>query len=341
MKFFKGLLIGLMIIFVLFVSSVAFVYRFNVKGEYLSGSEVNRPLVSSNLLHTSDVVDNDYVFNSSDFLLPCQFYRQASLDSEFSSSIAFINFSLSFSFVSNGSLSFTYTPKGGVAYDNGLPYFYTSNSNSYFSLVSSGWNNFYDYETFYTSQFSSSISLYFRMNYNCDSGFTPNVSRIEISFDSSVNGSFRGVNLKFFDVDNHCFWFQVFGSNATNFNSFEFFVPERTLYVNQNLSSNEYYQAGYDNGVIAGDSAGYSRGYDIGYGVGYGVGDNAGYIRGSNDANTYTFDKLIGAVVDAPVSAFTNLLNFTFLGFNFLSFVTGLLTIGFVFIFARFVFFRK
>ena len=53
-------------------------------------------------------------------------------------------------------------------------------------------------------------------------------------------------------------------------------------------------------------------------------------IIGASEANQYTFFNLISAVIDAPVKAFTGLLNFDVLGFNILGFITGLLTLGLI-----------
>lgn len=98
------------------------------------------------------------------------------------------------------------------------------------------------------------------------------------------------------------------------------------------------YLNGYDNGYTAGNSAGhtegvlqgreegYKQGETIGYENGYGV----GYSDGLKTAETGDFMSLITAVIDAPVTAFTSLLDFEILGFNMRTFVLSLLTAALV-----------
>lgn len=98
------------------------------------------------------------------------------------------------------------------------------------------------------------------------------------------------------------------------------------------------YQTGYSSGFEDGNRIGYTSGLEEGYnsGLSEGItrGDNQGYYRGFNEgvasANDYSFLSLMGAVVDAPIKAFTGLLNFNLLGFNMLNFFTGLLTLALI-----------
>ena len=104
----------------------------------------------------------------------------------------------------------------------------------------------------------------------------------------------------------------------------------------ENVNYDDGYADGYDKGNSDGYDNGYSTGYDTGlsqgnstgYDNGYLVGYNNGYNEGINDSNTYTFNNLFGAVLDAPVKVFSSLLNFNFLGVNLLSFITGLFTLA-------------
>ena len=75
-----------------------------------------------------------------------------------------------------------------------------------------------------------------------------------------------------------------------------------------------------------GEDTGYQDGYNAGETIGYQNGYNAGVEHGGN----YSFMGLIGAVIDAPVSAFTSLLNFELLGVNILGFISGLLTLALI-----------
>ena len=77
-------------------------------------------------------------------------------------------------------------------------------------------------------------------------------------------------------------------------------------------SSGEKFQKKYDDGFVAGKSAGYS----------------SGYTAGAASAQNYTFMGLLGAVVDAPIKAFTGLLDFEVLGVNMSSFVLSMLTLS-------------
>lgn len=52
-----------------------------------------------------------------------------------------------------------------------------------------------------------------------------------------------------------------------------------------------------------------------------------GYNNGAESAGNYTFLSLIGAIVDAPIKAISNMLNFNLLGFNMMQFFYALITI--------------
>lgn len=108
----------------------------------------------------------------------------------------------------------------------------------------------------------------------------------------------------------------------------EYLFEERTYYFTTSFNDNAYYQAGYYDGYVDGMADGENLGYQDGYNNGVDVGYNNGYNDGVTSANDYSFLSLLGAVIDAPVSAFTGLLNFNLLGFNMLAFVTGLITLA-------------
>lgn len=84
------------------------------------------------------------------------------------------------------------------------------------------------------------------------------------------------------------------------------------------------YEVGYSNGEVSSDS------YNIGYNNGKKVGYQDGYSAGVNGANQYSFLSLLGAVVDAPVSVLSDMLNFDLLGFNMSSFFFALITLGLI-----------
>lgn len=78
---------------------------------------------------------------------------------------------------------------------------------------------------------------------------------------------------------------------------------------------NAGYNEGYELGVRNGFESGRSQGYD------------AGYAKGVADSNEYTWNGLIGSVIDVPVQAFTSLFNFEILGVNMASFFFALLSV--------------
>ena len=108
------------------------------------------------------------------------------------------------------------------------------------------------------------------------------------------------------------------------------------------------YNDGLDNGFTAGNTqtddynyqlgyvAGKNYGFNQGYTAGYNAGKNDGYDLGVVESNNYSFLGLIGAVIDAPIKAFTGLFNFEFLGINLLSFFTSILTLSILVVIIRF-----
>ena len=109
-------------------------------------------------------------------------------------------------------------------------------------------------------------------------------------------------------------------------------VPWRTYYL-VNPDGDEF-NAGFANGYMNGYDVGYSDGYSTaqekeytnGYNVGKTEGYNTGYNAGAAAGNDYTFVRLLTAVVDAPIQAFSGLMDFTILGINMKSFYLSLLT---------------
>lgn len=134
-----------------------------------------------------------------------------------------------------------------------------------------------------------------------------------------------------------CFYFRYYSDmKNSQYCEFEFYCPlniaynVRTYYFANYFENQDGYdagyQSGYDAGVVDGNGKGYKDGYSAGETIGYGNGFNAGLEQ----SNKYSFNSLIGAVIDAPVSAFTSLLNFEFLGVNILGLVTGLLSLAII-----------
>jgi len=108
----------------------------------------------------------------------------------------------------------------------------------------------------------------------------------------------------------------------------ESYLTYRKYYtgVDFDLSDDQIYLQGYNQGLADNQSTIYDNGYIAGYDTGYGVGRNDGIAS----ANNYSFLGLIGAVIDAPINAFTSLFNFEFMGFNLLNFITSLITLALI-----------
>ncbi len=87
-------------------------------------------------------------------------------------------------------------------------------------------------------------------------------------------------------------------------------------------------QEAYDNGFNAGVNS--INKNDI-FNQGYTKGFSEGTAEGSN----YSFLSLIGAVIDAPISAFTGMFDFTLLGVNLRSFILAMLTLAIVIVLIR------
>lgn len=91
-------------------------------------------------------------------------------------------------------------------------------------------------------------------------------------------------------------------------------------FVQKYFNDYGYVSGSYDDGYDMGFTAGKDQGYSNGYSVGYEAGVNAG--------KDYSFLSLMSSVVDAPVKAFTGLLDFNVLGFNMAGFVLSLLSVA-------------
>lgn len=109
---------------------------------------------------------------------------------------------------------------------------------------------------------------------------------------------------------------------------------------NAGLSTNSGYAAGYDSGYaigyregkLVGSNEGYNNGYNAGSSDGYDLGYNAGVETGSD----YSFLSLIGAVIDAPIQAFTGLFNFEIFGTNIKNLLLALFTASIIVVIIKF-----
>ena len=186
------------------------------------------------------------------------------------------------------------------------------NENKSYSLVAD--NNWYNSSFL----FSLSSNQYIFISYRCGVGFNFNVVRALIGSDSGYRGNFDYASsfIEFYDSNNvglrilFCFAPTYGGYNYGLWNS----LTERTYYFISDITDNDFYYAGVDYGKQLGRDEVWQSRYDDGFYAGRIVGDGEGYIRGVNDANTYTFFNLFGALFDVPVRIVTGFLNFDFLG---------------------------
>lgn len=131
---------------------------------------------------------------------------------------------------------------------------------------------------------------------------------------------------------------RVFCSTGNKTYLLNFTVVNNTEAGDQyNLGYNYGYNKGYNNGYNNGVNDGYSNGYNSGNIVGY----ENGRAQGILESNDYSFLGLIGAVVDAPVKAFTGLFNFEVLGVNLRGLFMSLLTLCIVITVVKLVLGRK
>lgn len=130
-----------------------------------------------------------------------------------------------------------------------------------------------------------------------------------------------------------------FNLDSINFSN----ISKNIVKIDLNFANSDYLVVGLSANTLVEDS--YNTGFSDGknsvdtdyyYKQGSTNGYNLGYNKGLEDANSYSFIGLVGAVVDAPISYFKSLFNFNLLGFNMLNFITALFTICVVITIVRF-----
>lgn len=187
------------------------------------------------------------------------------------------------------------------------------------------------YLGFYYAESDISKSNFFMADFSSDVDFNCNVYKTSLYLSDKTpqhpNGSseFKFLNIQYFDVNENWLTFSFYVPKNYEFNSrVYYFIPE------ENITEDQYYQSGYDEGVADGYEDGYNAGLQDNQELIYNNGFNAGYEAGFDYSNDYSFNGLLGAVIDVPVNAFTSLLNFEVLGINILGFISGLLTLALI-----------
>ena len=97
--------------------------------------------------------------------------------------------------------------------------------------------------------------------------------------------------------------------------------------VSTYITSYDFVSSYVENAHDAGYNEGYEQGERNGFESGKSQGYDAGYAKGVADSNEYSWNGLIGSVIDVPVRAFTSLFNFEILGVNMASFFFALLSV--------------
>lgn len=298
-------------------------YFFRDTVKIKQSSEIN----ASCSLKTADTVSNSgWSFTSNSFTIPVSFFSTQNLDSMYSFDKSFLNFSINIGFDTNG-LYCSYMTNSIYCQTKDVMLSFVDIAPNYTPITTTFYKT--DTEWYNSWQFMRYSGINLLFNYRFSSGFGSfPISNITINkkLDNSMNNHFSGVEFSFNDKNGEYIQLQfVFSNNIQGA-----FVPERTIFVLENLTDNDYYNQGYSTGYSNGVAVGKTNGFNTGYIDGYDDGVIDGYNDGVNATNSYSFSNLLTAVVNAPVSVFTNLLDFNIMGFNLLSLVAGLLTLGLI-----------
>ncbi len=118
----------------------------------------------------------------------------------------------------------------------------------------------------------------------------------------------------------------ILNTNFGLLNSDYYVGYEAGYQIGKNEKDDKVREEGYADGYYDGKIAGKNETFDKYYYDRY----SEGYNAGAKSAGEYTFLGLFGAVVDAPITAISGLLNFDLLGFNMLNFFYALCTCALV-----------
>ena len=269
------------------------------------------------MIVSADYVNSNYTFVGSSINTHATFYKANQADIE---GYHFINVNCNFSFnnglydarvygtffrsESAGSYSFDWSTSD--YFGSGIPVVNTGST--FFGVISSGYG----------------IKVLVERSGDISSNIT------QVRLTTGTYSIYKTQDIYYYDVNGAYvrFGFVCINSDTSWWNNFNF--TDRTYFISLVQDGNTYYENGYTNGYNQGLVDGNSQGYQEGYNAGHGVGYADGYNAGRNDGSDYSFNGLIGAVIDAPVSAFTSLLNFELFGINILGLVTGLISVGII-----------
>lgn len=270
-------------------------------------------------------------FESSPFLLPVSYVTKSSGRNWSYDSVNFIN--LRFKIFSDGSFCRLGVDVLGdfYSYNN----YYSGNVGEFgYKYFDLSFDRFTDCDVI--DRYINYNELFCMLPIFVDSGFISDLSYASITYvdDGHILGYVNGLFLTFVDINGKKLMIEFPGpptNNETpdsNHLYFESLVPERIIYFSDEVTDNSFYYQGFDAGYNQGKLDGELSGYNTGYNSGYNDGYFYGYDVGSNSTNQYTFSNLLTAVVEAPVNVLISLLDFNIMGYNLLSIVVGLLSLG-------------
>ena len=164
--------------------------------------------------------------------------------------------------------------------------------------------------------------IYYNSSYSGDYYINNNI----LGMDSGSNGMLLSDVLTSGDVHFYNFPVDVYGIMLVSYHNANQIAHAYSLTARflGDAKSQEAYDTGFNAGVNSVNKN------DI-YHQGYNDGFNVGSAEGAN----YSFLSLIGAVIDAPISAFTGMFDFTLLGVNLRSFILAMLTLAIVIVLIR------
>lgn len=211
-----------------------------------------------------------------------------------------------------------------------------------FATIGEVWNH-YDETVNLQSQFAVPFIYYLCTTNVNDTGFdwsrvnylrhtitSPRGMSYEIG---EVDGQdvYQSVRFNSYDIYDFCKTEDVFFRFV--FPSYNNNLPFTQEYV---YFENLGYEIGYDYGYQSGLNENNKNAYDNGYRDGYQLGESVGYENGINRQENGFFN-LMSAVVNAPVSVFTGLLDVNILGVNLSQFAISLLSIALIVAVLRFI----
>lgn len=280
----------------------------------------------------ADAVVSDYSFQGSNFPILVSFYNHNNSLNYNDPVLALLNSDLGFSeyipfiFFLNKPAKYSENGQLGIGWNWSLPNI--QDTGSVFIPLSSFNDSKYGVWQFATKYLSYPFNHNMFYAYNLERDFNFNV--VKIIIESGTNFAANGLyssNFKFYDNNGFSCQFEiVVDKNIQNISNY--MLTSRTYFLTGDISSNDYYQQGYQVGYDSGINNGKQLGYNSGYSVGYSDGEVIGYNNGVNATNQYSFANLLTAVVEAPVNVFISLLDFNIMGYNLLSLVVGLLSLA-------------